>query len=197
MSNVVRTSLKAALVVTIALVALSGAALAAEGQKPAQAQAAPAKADGQYKIGVVNRKEVFDSYNKQKQGLAALEEQKNKLQVDIDALSKSIEAKKDKYEKEKDKMSEDDRTKLKDEITREYGEYQAQFKLKQQDIDRQSQRFVREIMQDIDNAVTQIGNQQNYHLILEADPNSATSVIYFSTGLDVTSQVITLLNGKS
>ncbi|MBX7259189.1 MAG: OmpH family outer membrane protein [Candidatus Hydrogenedentes bacterium] len=193
----VRTSLTMASVVTIALLAYTGAVFAAEQPKPAQAQAAPAKADGQFKIGVVNRKMVFDSYKKREQGLADLEAQKNKLQVEIDALSKSIEAKKKKYEDEKDKMTDDERTKLKDEITREFGEYQAQFKLKQDDIDRQSQRFLSGIMQDIDNAVNQIGSQQNYHLILEADPKSPTSVIYFSTTLDITSQVIALLNGKS
>ncbi len=195
MSNVVRTGLKIAAVVTMALMTFSGSASAAEAQKPAAAPAAP-KADGQYKIGVVNRKQVFDEYNKQKEGLAALEAQKEALQKDIDALSTSIEGKKKKYEDGKDKMSEEERVKLKDDITREFGEYQAQFKLKQQDIDRQSQRFVRDIMIDIDNAVTKIGNEKNYHLILEADPNSASSVIFFSTTLDITSEVSNLLNGK-
>jgi len=196
MSNVVRTGLKIAAVVTMALMTFSGSASAAEAQKPAAAPAAPAKSDGQYKIGVVNRKELFDKYKKQIDGLAALEAQKTTLQKDIDALSESITKKKEKYEKEKDKMTPEEATKLKDDITREFGEYQAQFKLKQQDIDRQSQRFVRDIMKDIDDAVTAIGNQENYHLILEADPNSTTAVIYYSTTLDITGQVLIKLNGK-
>jgi Skp family chaperone for outer membrane proteins len=193
MSTLAKTIVLAGVCVVLALAAPARAA-AAENQT--QPQPGAAKPAGQYKIAVVDRKKVFDSYEKQKSGLKALEQEKNELQKEIDDLSKKITDMKDRYDKGKETMPQEEKDKLKDQISTEYTRYQTEFKLRQQSMDKKSQKFVEQMMQDIDTAVSKIGDTENYHLILEGDPNSARAVIWFSSTIDITPQVVAALNGK-
>ncbi len=150
-----------------------------------------------YKIAVVNRKEVFDNYDKQKREWQDLEAEKKKLQDQIDALSDTITAEKKRLEDEGDSMSEEDKTNLRDKIESDYRKYQTEFKRLQGEIDSKSRKFFGRMMEDIDAAVVEIGNAENYHLIFEADPKSPTSVLYYSSTIDITSKVIERLNREN
>ncbi|MCC6486771.1 MAG: OmpH family outer membrane protein [Candidatus Hydrogenedentes bacterium] len=160
-------------------------------EKAAAAQAAPA---GQFKIAVVNRKQVFDNYDRQKKEWAALEAEKKSLQTQIDALSDSMTADKKKLE-EGTGMSDDQKTTLRDKIESDYRKYQAEFKRLQGEIYSKSRKFFGTMMEDIDKAINEIGVAENYHLIFEADPKSPTSVLFYSTQIDITSKVTAKLNG--
>lgn len=146
-----------------------------------------------YKIGVVNRKKVFDEYDKQIEGLKKLQAERDKLQVDMDALSDSITKKQENLRDAKN-LSDEERARLTDEIQSEFREYEAEFRKRQGEMDQSSKRFMEDIMKDIRAAVTAIGQEGGYDLILEADPLATSSVLYHSTSIDLTSQVILRLN---
>ncbi|MCC6697467.1 MAG: OmpH family outer membrane protein [Candidatus Hydrogenedentes bacterium] len=179
--------------VALVLVSLLMPSLSLAQEKAAAAQAAPA--GGQYKIAVVNRKQVFDNYDRQKREWDALEAEKKQLQTKIDALSDSITADKKKLE-EGTGMTDEQKTTLRDKIESDYRMYQAEFKRLQGEIDSKSRKFFGTMMEDIDKAINAIGVAENYHLIFEADPKSPTSVLYFSTTIDITTKVTDKLNGK-
>jgi Skp family chaperone for outer membrane proteins len=170
-----------------------GAAAAAGGQQPAGAGAASAQAP--YKIAVVNRKEAFDAYERQKTEWQRLEDEKNKRQADIDALSKKIEEDKKRYEAGTG-MTQEQKDQLKEQIEADFRKYQNQFRDAQSEIDSKSRKFFAQMMEEIDQAIQEIGAQENYHLIMECDRKAATSVIYFSTTIDITPKVIAHLNRK-
>ncbi|GMV94513.1 MAG: hypothetical protein AMXMBFR82_42910 [Candidatus Hydrogenedentota bacterium] len=151
----------------------------------------------QYKIAVVDRKEVFDNYEKQKREWAELESEKKQLQDQIDSLSNTITADKDRLESQASSMSEEQQQQLRDKIESDYRKYQTEFKRLQGEIDSKSRKFFARMMEDIDAAVNQIGANENYHLIFEADSKSPTSVLYYSETIDITSRVIARLNGQS
>ena len=178
--------------VALILVSILAPSLALAQEKAAAAQAAPA--GGQYKIAVVDRKQVFDNYERQKKEWGALEAEKKQLQDQIDALSNSITADKEKLEKGTG-LTDEQKTELRDKIESDYRKYQAEFKRLQGEIDSKSRKFFATMMVDIDKAINEIGAAENYHLIFEADPKSPTTVLYYSTTIDITTKVTARLNG--
>lgn len=161
----------------------------------AQESGAAASA-GQFKIAVVDRKEVFDNYDKQKREWGALEAEKKQLQEQIDTLSETITKDKERLESQGSTMSEEQRQELRDKIETDYRKYQTEFKRLQGEIDSKSRKFFARMMEDIDAAVVAIGTSENYHLIFEADSKSPTSVLYYSETIDITSRVVARLNSQ-
>lgn len=151
---------------------------------------------GYLKIGVVDRKKAFDSYEKQKREFAALETELKEAQTQIDALSDKIEKARAEYQANRDSWSDDERARRQEQLDSDILQYQADYKRLQTEIDAKYARLVQRIRGEIDEAVAQIGQEENYHLIFEGDPKSSSGVLYFSTTIDITSKVITRLNQK-
>jgi Skp family chaperone for outer membrane proteins len=93
-------------------------------------------------------------------------------------------------------LSDQQKQDLRDKIESDFRKYQTEFKRLQGEIDSKSRKFFARMMEDIDAAVKEIGVSENYHLIFEADPKSPTTVLYYSTTIDITSEVITRLNKR-
>ncbi len=162
----------------------------------AGASAQNEQANTQYKIAVVDLKAVFEAYERQKVEYVKLEAEKKSRQVEIDALSTKIENAKKQYEAKKGKMTDEELEDLEEDIQSDYGKYQAEFNRQQGEIDRREKKLLDDLFADIRTAVTEVGTQGNYHLILEGGTGGPTSVLYSSTTLNITSRVIEHLNGK-
>jgi Skp family chaperone for outer membrane proteins len=186
----VNTAVKTLMVLILATFFASALANAQESSGAAKASA------GQFKIAVVDRKVVFDSYDKQKREWEALELEKKTLQDQIDKLSNTITADKEKLENASSNLSDQQKQDLRDKIESDFRKYQTEFKRLQGEIDSKSRKFFARMMEDIDAAVKEIGVSENYHQIFEADPKSPTTVLYYSTTIDITSEVITRLNKR-
>lgn len=160
--------------------------------------AAPAESQGDsnYKIGVVDVKQVFDSYERQKKEYAQLQSERDTKQAEIDKLSEKIAAAKERYDKESSSMSDSARMELEEQIQSDYSKYKADFKRLQEDIDRQEKRLLETVFEDIHTAIQEIGARGDFHLVLEAGQPGRTSVLYSSTTLDITQQVTEHLNKR-
>lgn len=179
------TSRSIALLTALALA--SGMAFAA----PADAQA-----DSTYKIGVVNVKQVFDTYERQKKEYSLLQSERDGKQAEIDKLSAQITAAKERYDRDREKMSDAEREQLEEQIESDYSKYKADFKRLQEDIDRQEKRLLEVVFEDIHVAIQELGARSDFHLILESGQPGRTSVLYHSTTMDITQQVTDHLNKK-
>ena len=169
---------------------LSGMAVAAYGQNGVEAPESP----GGFRIGVVDLKLVFDSYQKQKDQYAQLERERDERQKVIDQLSDRITKAKERYEANKEKMSKEELRALETAIETDYAEYQGKFKQLQQEIDLREKNILESIFEDIREAVRTVGAQQNYHLILEGGESGRSGVLYSSTTLNMTQRVVEFLN---
>jgi Skp family chaperone for outer membrane proteins len=155
-----------------------------------------------YKIGVVDLKQVFDAYKKQIDEYAKLRTERDTMQKPIDDLSKTITADKDKYDKEKDKMTPDAKRVLEEKIEAAVTRYKAEFERAQQDIDRKEKKLMRDIFEEIYMGIQEVGAQGDYHLIFESGdsgsvmPGRPGGLLYSSTTLNMTQKVIDHLNGK-
>jgi Skp family chaperone for outer membrane proteins len=147
---------------------------------PAIAQAQ----DGQYKIGVVNLKVVFDEFDKQKSKYDELKSE----------LSARITADKAKFEDESSKLSADEKKALQDKIEADFSKYKAAVQQSQEEIDRKEKRIFEEIITDIQIAVEEVGAKENYHLVFDGGKNRNNNLLYYSTTLNMTQKVIDHLN---
>jgi len=179
-------------------VMLMSVALAAVPQMVCLAQDADASAQakGGYKIGIVDRKRVFDNYNKQKDEYAKLQNDMKSMQAEIDNLSKKVQEAKDRYEANKDTMSPEQREALEQQIRADMVTYKSKYEQLQTEIDTRYAFLVRKIKEEIDEVVREVGAEENYHLILEGDPKSASGVLYYASAIDMTSKVLDRLNAR-
>jgi len=153
-------------------------------------------ANGQYKIAVADLKVLLRDYNKREKLYAELQEEVDKRQVEIDALSQKIEDAKKAFEASEDSMSEDERFTKKNQIETDYLLYQNKLKTHQNYIDNQEEKVLKEVVQDIQAAITKIGEQENYHLILNSAKGPQGSVLYHSATIDITSKVLAMLDAN-
>ena len=165
----------------------------------AQAQAPKEKAGGapQYKIGVVDMKTLVAEYDKRKSKYEALQKEVDELQAPIDEMSRKIEAAKKDYEEKKDTMTEEERFDMRSRIQADFAVYQSELKKRQQLIDSKEERVLMEVMKDIQEAVDQIAEKENYHLVLNAGTGARQMIVYHSPSIDITSKVLAVLNSDS
>lgn len=168
---------------------------AGPGKRGGAAAAAPIRPEA-YRIAVVNRKKAFDEYNKQKSAWATLEKEREAKQAVVDRQSDAITAATEKLKADKT-MEQADKEAAALKIQEDTLDYQNAFTKLQNEINVQANKFFATMMEDVDAAVQAIGNEGNYHLIFEGDPNprSGGAVLYFSATIDITPQVISKLNG--
>lgn len=152
--------------------------------------------DNAYKIGVVNVKEVFDNYERQKHEYELLQNEKDKKQAEIDILSKRITKQKDRYDNEKITLSDEEREDLEEQIESDYSLYKSEFKRLQEDIDRREKKLLEAVFEDIHTALQEVGLRDDYHLILEGGKSGRAAVLYYSTTMNMTQKVIDHLNTK-
>jgi Skp family chaperone for outer membrane proteins len=163
--------------------------------------AAPVRAQepagGGYKIGVVNMREVFQNYDRQKAEYEKLKQKQESAQAEIDKISDRINEAKKRYEADKATMTRDAREQFEINVSKDFSNYQAEFKKLQDDIDLQERKLLKDLFQEITTAVQEVGAADNYHLILEAGSDGNAAVLYYATPLNLTSKVIDHLNNKA
>lgn len=161
---------------------------AAEGSGKAQESRA-------YKIGVVDRKQVFDAYAKTKKEYDALQAEVDVRQGQVDELSEKIEKQKDEYEDKRDGMSDAEREEFKAKVESDYRRYRSELDRLQRDIDSMELRVVKKLFAGIDKAIAHVGAAGNYHLVLDGTPKETPgSVIWYSSTLNMTQKVIDYIN---
>jgi Skp family chaperone for outer membrane proteins len=143
-----------------------------------------------FKIGVVDMDQVLKDYTKLKVEADTLQAERDKLQTELDAktdaLQKKMEVVKDAPEAERERQRE--------EIETEIRNLRADMQRMQGELDSKGQKLSARTRQDIINAIQLIGANEDYHLILEGDADGRSTVIYFTTTINITSKVVDKLN---
>jgi len=158
------------------------------------AQTATAQEGGGYKIGVVDVQRVLADYNKRDSKYRQLEQEVERLQRDVDVISQRIEDNRSRLEQGRGTLSDDELFNLRQQIDRDVTEYRAELEKRQREIDRQEELVLREVIEDVDKAIATVAKQGNYHLILNAKGSARSAVLYHDTTIEITSQVLALLN---
>ena len=153
-------------------------------------------ANDEYKIGIVDLQRVVDEYGKHKTEAAKLKTELDAAQAKIDDREAALKKAKEDYDKVRDTMAEDARAKKESELQNQLLELQSEAKKAEADLQMKQGRLRKTVLEDLVKAINEIGAAEDYHLILEADPESRTGVMYHSATLDMTQKVIDRLNGS-
>lgn len=155
-------------------------------------------AAGAFKVGVVDRKQVFDNYNKKKDEMAVIEGETERQNADFkakgDALQKKIEA----FNAKRDSLSEQERIAEEERLSSEMNTYKAEFKTTDDKYQLRARNIIVTLRKEIDAVIQEIAVNEGYHIVLEgdSDPESRSSVLYFATAIDMTQKVTEALNAK-
>lgn len=170
---------------------LAAAAIFAGVAAGTAAQSAPAPAaagSGAYKIAVVDRKKIFDELQTKQTQWDQLEAKKNSIQQGLDTKIKSLEQQRKDFETNSSTMNDEQRTQEAAKLDKAVYDLRLEARTEQEKLNKEGERIIKAVTGQINDAIRKIGEQGNYHLILEAD-TAISSVVYFSTALDITSQV--------
>jgi len=149
---------------------------------------------GEYTIGIVELQQVMDAYNKRAVEVQKLEQEAKEYQDKFDKLQADFEETVDEFQKAKGTMSEEKRTDRELELDSRRRDIQSQVRQAEALLEGKQRRLKQSLLKDIVKAIETVGNRDNYHLILEADPESRTGVLFYSPTLNMTQKVIDELN---
>jgi Skp family chaperone for outer membrane proteins len=177
-------------------------------EPPAAPSAAPAQTPAALKIGVIDLPIIFQKYKKSI-------EFENKIKAIMENTDKEFTARKKELEDLKEQLdgvrtTNPDSEKYQN-LSREISKKSAIFKADQEsalsDIDKQVEKASQGFLTDITDAIKKFGKANGYSLILKSDSLpfesdlkamraqlAQRSVLYYSDALDITNDVLNLLN---
>lgn len=156
-----------------------------------------APASGEYRIAVADIQTLLADYDKRQELYDELESEVESRQEEIDQLSNQIEAARQRYEQQAPNMTEAERIEQRNQIESDYLTYTSELRQNQNYIDSREESVLREVLGDIQAAIERIAIEDNYHIVLNAQPGPQGSVLYHSATIDITSQVLTVLNSSN
>jgi len=159
----------------------------------AQSQGATAS---MYKIGIVDVQKVMDNYNKRTVEVQKLEAEVNKKKEEIEKLRETFQNELKQFQEDRANMTEEERADREAELDNHALTVESAVRQAEASLDRQQRRLKAALVKDIVDAVNAIGTEENYHLILESDPEKRTGVLFYTTTIDMTSKIIERLNKK-
>jgi Skp family chaperone for outer membrane proteins len=151
-----------------------------------------------YKIGVVNGIAVFEGYEKQRDELRGLRTQVEQRQGQIDSELQALDREREALRDRRESISPEEFERQREDWERKVNDLRRDSQRLQEEIDRQSNRVMDRLREDIFTAIQTIGARDNYHLILDADRNpiAQSNVLYHSATLDLTQEVVDYLNAE-
>ena len=147
-----------------------------------------------FKIGIVDLQRVIDNYKKRQPDVDALEKEFKDKQDTLQKMKTDYEAALEDFKNNHDSMTDEEQETTATKLTNQKIEFESQLESADAEFKLKMGKLKQSLIQDMVVAIQQIGSEENYHLILEADPESRTGVMYHATSLEITSKVIERLN---
>jgi len=141
-----------------------------------------------FKIGYVNLGKVFDEYEKTKEYDKTLEIKGSEKRKERDKLVNDIKRLRDELELLSDKGKEDKQTQIDSKVT-ELKRFDTDVR---EELTRQRDNFLKEIIKEIYAIVEEYGQKEKYTMIIRSEG----MIIYGDKGIDLTGQITKILNER-
>ena len=146
---------------------------------------------GGFKIGYVDLQKVFQNYKKVKESEEIFRKEVMKEQKRIDNLKKKIDDMQDEFKKKKDILSPEKRREKEMEIMNKIKELSEIIREVNQKLDRRMKELRKARLDEILSVIKEFGKKNKYNIIIDSN-----AVIYADKGIDITDQIIKILNEK-
>jgi outer membrane protein len=175
-----------------ALVLAAGLDVAQAAPMTTSASAAPqATTVSQPKVAVVNVQQVLQQSPRVAELSKKLEAQFKPRQTKINDEQKALQDEVDKFKKESPTMSQKDRTTTEKKISDQRADLVKQVVAYQQDLQKEQNKIMQGILNDLNGIVSTIAKAQAYSLVFDSQ-----AVIYAADGNDITKDVAKQFNNK-
>lgn len=144
------------------------------------------------RVAVVNVQQVLQQSPKVAEISKKLEKDFKDRQTQITEEQKNLQDDLDKFKKESPTMSQKDRDATQKKIATKRSELVKKVVAYQQDLQKEQNKAMQGILNNLNGIVSTIAKQQNYALVLDAQ-----AVIFASDGNDITKEVSKQFNAKS
>ena len=155
------------------------------------ALAAPALAE--IKIGIVDLQRALNES-------AAGKRAKDQFKVEFDRMQGSLKGEKDRLDKMKEDLDKqsavlkaDDRKTKADEFERRQRDLRRKLEDSDAELRKKDQELTGEILKDLATVIQELGQRDNYTVVLE---NSSSSVLYGAKSIDITDEVIRTFDAR-
>lgn len=155
------------------------------------ALAAPALAE--IKIGIVDLQRALNES-------AAGKKAKDQFKIEFDRMQGSLKGEKDRLDKMKEDLDKqsavlkaDDRKAKADEFERRQRDLRRKLEDSDAELRKKDQELTGEILKDLATVIQEIGQRDNYTVVLE---NSSSSVLYGAKSIDMTDEVIRTFDAR-
>jgi outer membrane protein len=155
------------------------------------ALAAPALAE--IKIGIVDLQRALNES-------AAGKKAKDQFKVEFDRMQGSLKGEKDRLDKMKEDLDKqsavlkaDDRKAKADEFERRQRDLRRKLEDSDAELRKKDQELTGEILKDLATVIQELGQRDNYTVVLE---NSSSSVLYGAKSIDITDEVIRTFDAR-
>lgn len=141
------------------------------------------------KVGCVDMDRLFDEYTETQKASQELNKEIGARRNEIDKLEKEINSLRAELTTQEALLSKEERLKRAQEINQKILDLQKYVRDVEMDLARKEEAMTKKLITVIYNVVQEIGRREGYTLILRKD-----SILYGGEGMDLTDEVIKILN---
>ena len=157
------------------------------------ALAAPAVAQADIKIGVVDLQRALNESEAGKRAKVDFKARVDKLEGQLKGQKEELDRMKDDLERKASVMREDERRKLATDFEKKRLDLKGKFEEAQGELQKKDQELTGQIIEGLTQVIKQIAESESYTMILEL---SSSGVLYHANSIDLTEQVLAAYNAK-
>lgn len=143
------------------------------------------------KIGYIDIARVFDQYEATDIATAELRKDIEDKRKDVEKRTEDINLLKQKLETQGMVIKKEEKTRIEEEVEDKIRELKAITERLNRELRQREQKFVRDILEEIQEVVKVYGKDNGYDLILDK-----REVLYGPEGMDVTSEIVKIINKR-
>ncbi len=147
------------------------------------------KAEDLAKVGYVDMDRVFDEYTETQKASQELNKEINARRKEITKLENEITSLKEELNTQEALLSKEERLKRAQEINQKIFDLQKYVRDVEMDLARKEETMTKKLITAILSVIKKVGEKEEYTLILRKD-----SILYGGEGMDLTDEVIKVLN---
>jgi outer membrane protein len=153
--------------------------------------AAPVWSQQTIKVGVIALQEAISSSIAGKRAKEKFQAEVKGIEAELLREQREIEDLKTSVEKKGVLLKEEERRSLERDFQRRYRDYQRKMRDVQEELRQKESEMTGEILKGLETAVTEIGKNRGFTLILARD-----QVLYTNNGIDITKEVVKLYDSR-
>lgn len=141
----------------------------------------------EFKVAFIDIQRALNESEQGQKAKGRFKEQLDRLQQDLERQKDQVDSLKDQLAKKGLVMKDEERRNLEQEYQRKLRAFERAYEDSQGELQQKDAELTRELIQDMQGVIQEVGRKEGYSLILE---QSGSGLLYGDSSLDITDQII-------